>query len=120
MAASERAAWKRTSNRGIVEGQHQAIGGPLRHAHGEYARQPASNGVVLIRIEQRVGELPNPLFGDLAQREQGVVRNGVPGEQRDHVRDERPGHARLPGEDIEHPVTLARSQRQNVAELGVD
>ena len=110
MAASERAAWKRDVESGIVKGQHQAHRPPAETPRsGEYACQPTSNDVVLIRIQQRVGELP-----------QSALRRpfGAPPRGRNPQRDPRratritcatrgPGQARLPGEDIEHPVTLS-------------
>ena len=45
--------------------------------------------VVLVRIEQRVGQLADVLFGDLPQREQRVVGERLDGQQRDDVRHER-------------------------------
>ena len=88
IAASDRADWNRTSNRRSSSAEHQAVGRALRHAHREHARQPAPDGEVLVRIDQRVDQLADPLFGDLPQREHGVVGDRIPGQQRDDVRHE--------------------------------
>ena len=44
----------------VVEAEHQAVGGALRHADREHARQPAADGELLVRIDQRVDELRRP------------------------------------------------------------
>ena len=80
----------------IVEPEHQAVGGALRHADGEYARQAAPDGEVLIRIDQRIDQLADAFFRHLAQREHGVGGDRIPRQQRDDVRHQRRGAALLP------------------------
>ena len=73
----------------VLEAEQQAVNRPLRHAHREHARQPAADGERLIGIEQRVDQLADPLLGDLSQRAHRILSDRIPGEQRDHVRDQR-------------------------------
>jgi hypothetical protein len=47
----------------------ERIGRPLRHADREHTRQSPAGGIILVRVEEGVGQLSDPFFGHLAQRE---------------------------------------------------
>ena len=104
----------------VVEAEHEAVRGALRDAHREYARQAPPDGEVLIRIDQRVDEQPDPLFGHLPQREHRVGRHRVPGQQRDDVRDERRAQPFFAAQHPHDPVAVAGAQRQNRLDLGIE
>ena len=72
----------------VVEAEHEAVGGALRHAHREHARQAAADGELLVRIDQGVDQLADPLLRHLPEREHGVVGDRIPRQQRNRVRDE--------------------------------
>ena len=82
----------------------------LRHADREHARQPAADGERLVGVEQRVDELADAFFGDLAQRPHRVLGDRIPGEQRDHVRNQRggsPSSSRSTAEDARRDCATA-------------
>ena len=79
----------------------EAVGRALGDADRKDARQPAADGVVLVRIEQRIGQLADLLLGDLAEREQRVIGERIDREQRDHVRNESRRQPVFPGEHLD-------------------
>ena len=98
----------------IVEAENRAVGGALRDAGREHARQAPPHREVLIGIDQRVDELADALFGDAAQRVGGVSRDRIPGEQRNHVRNHHRREAALGAQHALHPLAITRSQRARI------
>jgi len=65
---------------GIIQGEKQSVSGALRDGDREDASEATANHVILIRIEQGVRELPDPLLGYFPERNQCVVGNRIPRE----------------------------------------
>ena len=104
----------------VVEAEQQAVGRALRHAHREHARQPAAHGERLVRIDQRVDQLADPLLRHLAQGVDGVLGDRIPREQRNDVRHERRRHPFLVAQHGGHARAVARPQREDLGDLGID
>ena len=80
----------------IVEREQQAIRGALRDRYGKHAGQAAPNCVVLIRVEEGVGQLADTLLGHLSQCNQRVIGHRIPRKQRNDVRDQTGGEIGIP------------------------
>ena len=91
----------------VVEAQQQAVGGALRDAHREHARQAPAHGEVLVGIDQGVDQLADALLGDALEREHRMIGHRFPGEQPDHVRDERSRHVFVARQHVDHPLAVA-------------
>ena len=104
----------------IVEAEDQTVDGALRHADREHPRQPAAHGEVLIRIDERVDQLPDPLFRDFAEREDRVVGDAIPRQQRDHMRGEAGREPLLPVQDLDDAFGVARAEPGGILNLRVE
>ena len=120
MAASDRAAWQRTSKRRSSRASIEAVGRALRHAHREHARQAAADGEVLVRIDQRVDELADALLRHLLQREHRVVGDRIPGQQRNHVRHEHRRQPFFARQHVDDALAVTRAQAEDVLHVGIE
>src|SRR5262245_53326487 len=57
----------------IVERREQAVRGALGYANGEHPRNAPAHIDLVRRIEQGIGQLPDMLLGNLAERKHRVV-----------------------------------------------
>ena len=71
----------------VIECQDERVCRALRNSHRKGPGELAPDPVVDARIQQRVGQLADAFLRDLAQREEGVIRQR-PGQERDDMRDE--------------------------------
>ena len=104
----------------VRESQDQAIRGALRAAHGHHARNPASDGKVLVRVEQGIGEGADVLRRHFLQGTDGIGGDQIPGQQRDDVRNQRRRQFFVPAKNREDAIAIARSKRHDVLNLGID
>ena len=89
MAASERPHWKRTSNRRSSRPSIRPSAARCEtHTENTRARRRRTAKSWFGSISASI-ELADALLGDLPQREHRVVRDRIPGQQRDDVRHER-------------------------------
>ena len=103
----------------VVEPEHHAISGALRHTDGKDAGQTAADGEILIRIDQGVDQLADVLFDDLPERKHRVGGDRVPGEQRDRVRHEQMRQSVLAMQHAIHAPAVARAQGDDVLQVRI-
>ncbi len=103
----------------ILEPQEQPIGGALRDADSEHARQPAPHCKRLVCVDQDVGELADMLFHHTPQRARHLLRDRVPRQQGDHVWHECSRNAVLVTQHGQDPIAIARAQCEDLLNLGI-
>ncbi len=103
----------------VVEAEQQAVGRPLGRADREHAGQSPPDDERLVRVDERVGQLADPFFRHLPQRDHRLLRHGVPREQRNQVWHERGRHAVVGAKHLENPLRIARTESGNLCDVGV-
>ena len=71
------------------------------------ASEAPTNVEILVGIDQRVDQLADALLGDALEREHRMIGHGFPGEQPNHVRDERSRQIFVPRQHLDHSLAVA-------------
>ena len=120
IAASDRAHWKRTSNRWSSRPSSRPSAARCDDADREDARQAPAHGEFLVRIDQRVDELADVLFG---HRRSALTASPATGSQASSGMTCGTSAAASGSSDSQHAqdaIAVARSERENLQHLRVE